>query len=170
MKSLILTLVLILSSCSFTKRNLIQKDKFEIYGGSAKGKKWDDVMILKRVSWYLEMTLAFDLMLTEIDNKSEFFNWFSTSEKVAINKCKKSYLAIYYSNDYDYISKQDFLGLVKKKGYDEIVVNGFIGAFRLHHQYVSNSFKLYKTSVFCSRDVTQEDFVIEFPNYSPVKL
>ncbi|OUR96342.1 hypothetical protein A9Q84_08275 [Halobacteriovorax marinus] len=170
MKSLILILSFALSSCSFTKRNLVQRDEFEIYGGSAHGKSWDDSLTLKRASWYLEMTMAFDLLVTEIDDSSEFFNWFSTSEKVAINKCKKSYLAIYYSNDNDYISKKDFLANVKKRGLDEIVVNGFVSAFRLHHQYVLNSFKLYKTSVLCSRDTTHKEFIIEFANYPSVKM
>jgi hypothetical protein len=171
MKKLIFLIIsLLISSCALTGRNLIQTEDFELYGGATSGNRWDEQLVFKRASWYLEMTMIFDVLYTEISPDSKFYNWFSTSEKVTLKKCKRSYLTLFYAKDSDRVSKGDFLKQTKSTGLDQIVVNDFAKAFKLHPQYIANSFQLYDISIFCKRDGKVTPLTIEFPNFDPVTL
>lgn len=169
-KLLILLLSLLISSCALTGKNLIQREDFELYGGATSGNRWDEQLVFKRASWYLEMTMIFDVLYAEITPESKFYNWFSTAEKVTLKKCEKSFLTIFYAKDSDRVSKSDFLKQARSTGLDQIVVNTFSKAFKLHPQYIANSFQLYDISIFCRRDQKQTPLKIEFPNFDPVTL
>jgi hypothetical protein len=170
MKILAILAILLTSSCALTGKNLVQTEDFEIYGGAVSGHEWDEVLTFKRASWYLEMTMIFDVLYSELNKDSKFYNWFSTSEKVTLKKCRKSYITLFYAKNSDRVSKQDFLKQAKATGLDQIIVNDFKKAFKLHPQYIANSFQLYDVSVFCRRDNREVPLKIEFPNFRPVTL
>lgn len=170
MKKILLILALLSSSCSLTGRNLVQENNFELAGGSIGSVSWDDELELKRFSWYQEMTMVFDVLIGEITPDSKFYNWFSTSEKVSLKRCSKSYLALYYSSASEVISKKSFLKQVKEQGLDQFILNDFTSALKLHPQYISNSFQLYDVAVLCSKDNLASTFSFEFPNFKSVKF
>lgn len=170
MKKIYISILLLLSSCALTGKNLVQTEDFEVYGGAVSGHKWDEVLIFKRASWYLEMTMIFDVLYAELDRDSKFYNWFSTSEKVSLKKCNKAFVTLFYAKNSDRVSKQDFLKQARSTGLDQIVVNDFEKGFKLHPQYIANSFQLYDISVFCRRDNREVPLKIEFPNFRPVNL
>ena len=162
--------LLFLSSCSLTGKNFIQTDDFKLYGGATSGDRWDEALVFKRASWYLEVTLIFDALYAEITPESKFYSWFSTAEKISLKKCEKSFLTLFYSKNSDRVSKNDFIAQAKSTGLDQIIVNDFKKALKLHPQYIANSFQLYDVSVFCRRDNATKPLKIEFPNFDPVFL
>ncbi len=171
MKKLILLFAFLLTtSCSLTGRNIVQENDFELTGGSVGEKVWKNDLKLKRISWYQEMTMVFDVLLGEISNESPFYNWFSTSEKISLKQCSKSYLALYYSSSSDVISKKRFLKQVKLQGYEQFIMNDFQSALRLHPQYVSNSFQLYDVAILCAKSEIEGPLKLEFPNYRTISI
>ncbi|WP_372654001.1 hypothetical protein [Halobacteriovorax sp.] len=170
MKKIILLIAILTSSCSLTGRNIVQENDFELTGGSVGEKIWKDDLELKRISWYQEMTMVFDVLLGEISEESPFYNWFSTSEKVSLKQCSNSYLALYYSSSSNVITKRSFLKQAKDQGYDQFVMNNFASALKLHPQYVTNSFQLYDVAILCSKSKREGPLRIEFANYRTISL
>ncbi|ATH08834.1 hypothetical protein BIY24_13020 [Halobacteriovorax marinus] len=170
MKKIILLLAFLITSCSLTGRNLVQENEFELAGGSKGEKVWKDELKMKRISWYQEMTMVFDVLMGEVTESSPFYNWFSTSEKVSLKRCEKSYLAIYYSSASEVISKKSFLKQAKAQGYDQFILNDFTSALKLHPQYIANSFQLYDVAILCSTSSLNSPLKVEFPNFSTISF
>ncbi len=170
MKKTILLVLLLTTSCSLTGRNIVQVNDFELAGGSVGNSSWKDELKLKRISWYQEMTMVFDVLLGEVTPNSPFYDWFSTSEKVSLKSCSKSYLALYYSSASEVISKNNFIKQASSQGFEKYVMNEFAGALRLHPQYITNSFQLYDIAIFCSKSNLGNSLKVEFPNFKTISF
>ena len=68
-------IVFFLISCSSISQNLIKKGNAPLSHGQAAEKHWDSEMPLKRVSWYTELTMIFDLFYVDAKNINENNAW-----------------------------------------------------------------------------------------------
>ena len=134
--------------------------------GVAGDKTWIENLVLKRVSWYHELTLDFDLMLANIEPQSSFNFWFSKDELEAIGKCGDFKIVMAYSRDtkilpYSLLNEQlDF------SGYKKIELPTFKKQFIQHPDAEMNSLRLYQLYGICRPDQNNKPLIFNFPGYS----
>ena len=162
-------IVFFLISCSSISQNLIKKGNAPLSHGQAAEKHWDSEMPLKRVSWYTELTMIFDLFYVDAKNINEFENWYSDFEKRTLDKCEQSYLTFVYELDDRRYSKLAFFQDMREQGFEVLEVPNFKSHLILHPDYEELSFGLYEVKLLCSKTKGQELRVI-LPSYQVVRL
>lgn len=168
-RMVLLLMVLLLNSCATTSlsRNLVKSGTFELRGGVADKTRWETPLMFKRTSWYQELTLVYDLMITEIDNRSPFYKWFTPREIDSIKSCKRFYTLLVYSQDYLKIDHVHLRGELAKVGLVEVVITDFANQVRLHPDFEQFSLKHYKVKGFCAeREVESRDIYVSFPGFN----
>ena len=166
----IIFLAMTLSSCSNLSKNTVKEGSFVVRNGTAGDKIWKDNLNLKRVSWYHEMTLEFDLMLANVDPQSGFNFWFSQDELQEIGKCGDFKIAIAYSFDtkiipYSYLNEQ-----LDVAGYKKIDLIGFKKHFLRHPDAEINSLRLYQVFGICHTDQGGKSLILSFPGFTEKTL
>lgn len=151
---LIFCFFLILNGCanySNLSKNMVKEGTFNLRGGVQGEKKWEESHVFDRMSWYQELTLYFDIIYSQIEANSPFYNWFSESERRRTRKCQELFVVISYSLDSNKISSKDFMEQLSQQGYKEISLTNFEKNLRLHPDYGELSFNLYKIHGFCKK-------------------
>lgn len=164
-----LMFLFLLVGCSNLSNNLVKEGDFSIVGGVQKNKTWNNSLDFERYSWFHELTLFLDIMATDIDEKSPFYNWFSKSEKKLLSPCKNRKIILLYQFDSKKITKGMFLSEVKKTGFREIRVPEFTKALNMHPDHEKHSLQLYKTFALCSSG-PERVAKISFPSFKEVLL
>ncbi len=169
-KTFSLLILLLLYSCSNLSKNLVKEGEFSIKSGVHHNLKWDENLEFSRYSWYHELTLLFDVMVTSVDEKSPFFNWFSTSEKVQMEQCDDVMIVVSYALDSKKISRRMLSNEIEKFGYEEILIPTFAKSFNLHPDHEKQSLQLYKTTAFCHKGEAdkRERVSVRFPSYKEI--
>lgn len=169
-KSALLVLVFLISSCANLSKNLILKEDFSIRGGKFANQTWDETLKFDRTSWYAELTLIYDLLLTRIDEQSPFWRWLSVAEKQSLGACRKQYIAMAYAQDSKKVSHTMFKNFAKEAGYSSIALPQFSNYMILHPDFNQNSFHLYRVFGLCLDDPSpkRENIALQFPNFTEV--
>ncbi len=169
-KSTLLIILFFISSCANLSKNQVISEQFSIRGGKFSSQTWDDSLKFDRKSWYAELTLIYDLLLTGIDDQSPFWRWLSVSEKHSLSSCRKQYIAIAYSQDSKKVSHTMFKNFAKEAGYSSIALPQFSNYLNLHPDFNQNSFHLYKVFGLCLDDPSpkRESIALQFPNFTEV--
>ena len=143
-----------------------------ISGGYKDQLKWEDRLEFKRISWYQELSLVFDVLITPVSDTSPFQNWFSAGEKRMIAPCKDFYLVLTYALDEKKISEGTFRDQMAKLGYDQWALPDFSAYLVNHPDYERLAMKLYHLHGFCrvSEKAEQGPLVIRFPNFPEKNL
>lgn len=158
------------SSCSNLSKNMVKQGDFNIKSGRVGKYKWNDSLTLERVSWYHELTLLFDMMYTNVDEKSPFYNWFSLEEKSRIKECSEKLLVISYALDSSRISHTHFKNKLYDYGYEQYAVPNFSLSLKSHPDFEKLSLTLYRVDLYCKKSKQVDDIFITFPNYDEIKL
>ena len=116
---------MLLGGCSNLSKNFSKKGEFNLRGGKFQNSEWKEILSFKRYSWYHEVTMLYDMMLSRLDSKSPFYDWLSNGEKKTINSCDDFYVMLDYSLDSKRVSKKMVENDVKRVGYEKIVLKGF---------------------------------------------
>lgn len=170
-KILLLILVTSLSSCSSLSKNFIKEGSRNIRGGYSKNVKWDEALEFKRYSWFHELSMMFDLMITDLDESSPFYNWLSEDEKNDIAGCNRFQIALIYNLDDKRISKKDFLIQMEEQGHEQLLLPHFRANFGLHPDLESLSLQLYEIYGFCKRGLeSKKPISILFPGFPNLVL
>lgn len=169
MKYALLTFSLLFIACANLSKNSIKEGDFSIKRGVYKNQSWDESLNFDRVSWYHELSLNFDLLITKVDSTSPFLNWLSPSEKALFNECKDHFLALTYHLDSDRISKRMFYSQMNEQGYKDYLIPNFARALKLHPDFEFLSLQLYQVSLLCNKDKAGE-LEVTFPSFRTVKL
>lgn len=169
-KVLALIILLTITSCSNLSKNMVKEGSFSISSGRLGKYKWNDSLVLNRVSWYHELTLLLDVMYVNIDEKSPFYNWFSLDEKSRISSCREKLLIISYALDSNRLSQVMLKNKIKYYGFEDITVTHFATSLKSHPDFERLSLTLYKVDFFCKRSKQVDDMFITFPNYDEIKL
>jgi len=169
-KIVFIVLLFLTTACSNMSKNMVKKGDFLIRSGSYRNTQWSDSLELKRISWFYELTLLYDVMYGKIDKNSKFYNWFSAEEKMRIKYCSDILLSINYSLDSERISHQMFYKHLRDHSYDQIAVPEFSKSLKMHPDYKKLSLSLYKSSVFCKKSKATAPIYINFPNFKEIVL
>lgn len=170
MRSFLLVMVLLLSSCSTLNKNMIKKGKYTIAGGVHKNLKWGDDLEFDRISWFKELTLTFDVFITTVGKDSPFYNWFSDDEKKLVESCVDNRIALTYAWDPMQVSRENFYAEMEKIGYERLSVPNFHSNMKMHPNFARINVYLYKTSLLCRKRMTADKLVISFPGWNTVAL
>jgi hypothetical protein len=148
----------------------VKEGSFSIKSGVHHNQKWGEDLEFSRYSWYHELTLLFDVMVTTVDEKSPFFNWFSSDEKAVLGKCDDVLVVMSYALDSARISRRMFLNEAERYGYSEILIPSFSKAMKLHPDHEKQSLQLYSTTALCHKgeENKREKISVRFPSYPEV--
>lgn len=165
-----LFIVAFVLSCSNLSKNTAKNSDFYIKGGIAKNKTWNSSLKFQRYTWFSGFTMVYDLLLTKVDEKSPFYQWFSLGEKQLMRSCSTSYVALTYAFDSSKISPNMFFNQVKRAGFERIALVTFKSYIKNHPDYERNSFKLYDLYALCRKNNLKRDLFISFPNHKRLKI
>ncbi len=157
-----------LVSCSTLTKQLIDYGEFSIKGGVYKNQKWNDSLTFKRVSWFHEFSMFFDVNVVRFNNKGPFANWLSPDEVAEISGCRDFLISLTYSLDEDKISQRMFLDEMVRNGYDKIMLPNFEIHLKLHPDFDRSSLSLYKLYGHCKRTDSEivQSISVGFPGFS----
>lgn len=170
MRYLILCLLTFVISCTTLNKNLIKEGSYDISGGVFENMKWDDTLTFKRISWFKELTLTFDVFMTSIAKESPFYAWFSEDEKKLMDKCVDHQIVLTYAWDPMQISREGFFERTEKLGYERLSVPNFHSHVKMHPNFARINVYLYKTSLLCRKNLGDKKLVISFPGFPSVTL
>lgn len=165
-KTIILLTLLTFASCANLSKNTIKEGPFLVKNGTMADKTWYENLALKRVSWYHELTLEFDLMMAVIEPQSSFNFWFSKDELDAIGKCGDFKVVLAYSRDtkilpYSYLNEQ-----LDNSGYKKMDLLSFKKNFLQHPDAEMNSLRLYQVYGICRANKDNKPLILNFPGFS----
>jgi hypothetical protein len=171
-KSIVVGMILFISACSSLSKNFVQEGSLRVKGGVSRSIEWRDVLVFKRLSWYKELTLLFDLAIAKVDKDSHFTKWFSASELETISKCSEAYVGVTYALDNKKISIPMFQAELKGAGFTEYPVPDFEKELRLHPDFEVLSLQLYRVSVLCRSGETlgTGPLLLRFPGFNQVSI
>lgn len=158
--------VLFICSCSNLSKNIVEDGNFYLNNGTFADKKWNESLRFDRYSWYHEMTLQFDLMITSIPPQSGFNFWFSKDELAELNSCQESRVIFIYSLDTKVISYNNLYDQFEKYGFKKVELFEFKKQLRQHPDANMNALKLYNVMGLCRKKSNTNQIVINFPGYS----
>jgi len=162
-----LLIILVLSSCSNMSKNMVQEGEFELVSGVFEEKKWDSTLRFKRLSWYQELNMLFDLLVVPVDANSPFSNWLSEDEKNDFSDCSSKFIALYYHLNTKKISRKSFEKQIKNQGFKNINLNHFKSNLSLHPDFTANHLRLYKLQGLCG---LKKVINVKFPGFSNKSL
>ncbi len=171
MKLFFLLLIFFQVSCSSLSKQLITHGEFSINSGVYGRASWNDSLYFKRISWFHEFTLLFDMNIAKLTKNSKFKNWLSPNEKDEISSCNEFYVALTYSGNDEKISQRMFLEEMNRVGFKKVLINNFRTHLRLHPDFDKYSLDQYKLYGFCySQEVDLNKIDINLPGFATAEL
>ena len=165
MKAFLSLCLIFVFSCSNLEKNMVKNGDLIIKGGVFQSQEWNDNLKFTRYSWYKELTLVFDLLLTKLDHKTPFYAWLSNSEKEALAQCRESMVVVTYVWDPDKINRGMFFEQTERLGYERLSLPNFKRHLKMHPNYEALSLQLYNIEALCKKQSSTEQFAIRFPGY-----
>ena len=164
---------ILVSSCSSLNRNKVVIGSLVIKGGVYHSTKWGDTLVFDRYSWMEGLTLAFELLLVEVEDKSPFYNWFSESEKDLLKGCTRALVYLAYSQSSDKISQGAWLNQAEGYGYFKLAVPEFRRHLIMHPNYNYLSLKNYSVAALCLEQgqvTPSKPATIRFPGFQETEI
>ena len=158
-------------NCSHFSKNQVKRSSFTVSGGRSAHESWSDALKFKRISWYREWSLVFDLFYTRLEENSPFYGWISPAEKNFLDKCQDHYIVMTYHPSSSVISHAFFLDGAARVGYERIFLNEFDKQLRMHPGLTFFSLPLYKIHALCrSGGSGGKALALDFPGFNRVEL
>ena len=169
--SLLPFILLFFLSCSHFSKNQVKRSSFSISGGRSASGSWGDTLNFKRISWYREWSLVFDLFYTRLDATSPFYGWISKEEKDFLNKCRDYYIVMTYHPLSGVISDAFFLDRAERFGYERIFLDEFDKQLRMHPGLTFFSLSLYNVYALCRMGQgSSKALALDIPGFNQVEL
>jgi hypothetical protein len=162
----ILLIILNAVSCSSNlSKNLVQDGNLILRNGTFTDKIWREDLVFQRNSWYHELTLQFDLMMTKITPQSSFNFWFSKDELDSMIKCADFRVVMAYSLDTKDIPYSSLYEQFEKSGFSRVNLIEFKKHLLQHPDAQLNGFRLYHIFAICKNIQDSKPLIINFPGY-----
>ena len=157
-------------SCSTMTKNTHMNGEIILEGGRVDGKTWGDELILKRSSWFKELTMYFDVLYAHVNQDSPFYDWFSDFEKASLKDCVDIIVTSTYAFRPRDISRTMFRGEMEKYGYTSVGLNTFEQNLRMHPDFARFQMGVYSAHAYCRKGVKKSEISIFFPGFKEVSL
>jgi hypothetical protein len=166
-----LTLSLLIGGCASSTKNFVSKDELFFKGGVYKTKEWrKEGLTFKRYSWYQDMSLLYDVLVSPIEKTSPFYSWLNESEKKWAGSCEEFYITLSYALDSKKISHIMFQNAYKQAGFEKVLLSNYSDHMRLHPKFVDHSLHLYSIYGLCRKAGAGEPFKVAFPSFKEITL
>ena len=172
-RSFVLLSLIFFSSlgCSHFSKNQVKRSSLTLSGGRFLHGSWNDALKFKRISWYREWALVFDLFYARLKEDSPFHAWISQAEKSFLDKCQDYYIVMTYHPSSSVISESFFLERASRFGYERIFLNEFDKQLRMHPSMTFFSLSLYNIHALCrSKGEAGAVMALDLPGYNRVEL
>ncbi len=166
----LIPIIFLIVSCGNLTTNLVDEESFYLRNAFVEGEKVNAEFKFQRYSWYKEMSLAYDMMLTKIDSGSKLYGWLSESSKKDVQQCSEFYVGLLYSLENKYISHRNVTKQMDTQGGEEQVIPDFYQNFKNHPDYEAKSLQLYRVRGFCFKNPITKDIVLKLPGYRNVTV
>jgi hypothetical protein len=166
----LLLMVIITLSCSNLSKNNVQEGKLVLKNGVFADKSWKEDLVFQRNSWFHELTLSFDLMLSPFSPQSSFNFWFSKDELDTIIKCADARVAMAYSLDTKDIPYSALYEQLEKSGFTRFELIEFKKQILAHPDAPLNGFRLYHIFGICKKTEDAKPLIINLPGYLEKKI
>lgn len=143
---------------------------FDLEGGVSQKRVWEDTLQFKRISWYQQTSLVYDLSWVKLDRKSPFYYWLSAGEKRIADSCAAFYIALDYTLDAVKLSHMEIKSQLQQQHIEEVPIKNFITELRNHPQYRSANLGYYKIRGYCSKRIISSQIKIKLPGFQEVTL
>jgi len=153
------------SACSNMSQNLTMGDSSIISGGVFEDREWDETMKFRRMTWFKELSMLFDVRLAELNLDSPFANWMTEDEKKTVRDCGHFLISLSYALDSKRLSQSMYKKQMVKNGYRPIYLPNFSTHLKLHPDYSKSTLKLYRIVGYCSPNIARNEVSISFPGY-----
>ena len=174
MKNIIKLIIvsLLTYSCASTNlsKNIVREGDFLVKNGVFADKKWEENLIFKRLSWYHELTLQFDLLLAPVSAQSSFNFWFSPTEQQDIQKCSDFRVVLAYSLDTKLIPYSILNEQLELAGFKKVELFNFKKHLMVHPDSELNSLRLYQVYGICRLDKEVKPLILNFPGFTEKAL
>lgn len=167
-KILLLLLIFLLNGCSNLAKNSTSMSEFYLSNGVFAEKNWKEDLIFKKISWFHELTLVFEILDTPYNPQSSFNYWLSVDELNFLNGCKNSEIQLVYSLDTNMIPYSKYFENLEKEGHKRFVLNNFKSHLLSHPDAISNDLRLFQVIGVCKVD--QKSIHINIPGYTEVQI
>lgn len=164
--------VFFLFSCAnnMSQNNVVFSER-SFTGGVYKTEKWNDEMLFKRVSWYQQLTLIYDVFIHKLDPQSKFKMWFSKDELEEVEKCGAEVLIVFhYAYESKKIPDRFFREEMSKNNFDEIFLTTFSKNLMLHPDTNRWNLVRHKVACFCRKTRSEKTLTVNFPSFSEVSI
>ena len=152
-------------SCSNLSKNNTQEGKLILKNGVFADKSWKEDLVFQRSSWFHELTLTFDLMLTPFSAKSSFNYWFSKDELDTLTKCADSRVVLAYSLDTKEIPYSALYEQLEKSGFIRFELFEYKKYLLAHPDAQLNELRLYHIFGICKKEADSKSLIINLPGY-----
>lgn len=166
--SAILFSLILFFSCTSLSKNVVKRGSLYLRGGVYNSSSWKDNIRFERISWYKELSLEFDLLITHVSKDSPFYNWFSEREIEFQNKFNKCYVMAAYNMDDDNIPQSLLKEQLSQMDFEMFSLVDFGRHLKMHPNYESLSLQLYKIIGACRKPLSSKRFVIRFPGFNEI--
>lgn len=163
-------LILLLVSCSSVfKRSSVMESDVVIKGGTYHDKKWDEELVFKRVSWFDEVTMAYDFLYAKLNEDNPFRNWLG-KERMGVAKCSDFYAVLVYTKRNSIVNRTALIQQFVQKGYEEMVLVDFSHELQAHQGFRDWRLTDHKIMGICAKPQAQKPVEIEMPGFRNVKV
>lgn len=160
------------SCASIHQENHLKQGEFRFHGGFDQHKSWKEPLIFKRMSWFSNINLIYEALMTSLDEKSPFFQWVSpANQKLIKRECKKFAVAIMYTDSPLMISHSQFVDNFYHNGYEDFLIPRFARMVKTHPDFARLHLKEGRVMGFCQKQQKgKKDFQIMMPGFPMAKM
>ena len=158
--------------CSHFSQNQVKRSSLTVSGGRSATNSWNDSLKFKRISWYRQWSLVFDLFYAPLKEDSPFFQWVSREEKAFLDKCGEVHIVMSYYPAGGVVSDAMFLGEVERLGHERIYLDGFDKELKMHPGLAAFSLPLYNIHALChsQKGGVAGKLALDLPGFNRVEL
>jgi len=157
-------------SCSPLQTNQVRRSELSIKGGRSAEGSWSDNLMFKRVSWYHQATLLYEINVANIDLNSAFMRWFDVGELSSVKDCKQILWIVDYAYDGRRVQNNYVKDLISRKGFVDISVPNFERNFINHSDATTITNKNYKMRLFCNQGALVSSVSAVLPGFEAEEI
>ena len=164
LRSLFFPLVVLLFGCASFSLNQVTTSKLVLKNGYFDGEFVKSELVFKKISWYREASLIYQINLAEVSENMPHFKWFSSAVQKDIRKCSRFYVALLYSHSNDYIYHDQVKEQLNQQGIQLYLIPNFWGILIMHPQFKKGSLHLHRGKGLCIED-EKESILLKLSGY-----
>lgn len=171
MKSLSLFAIFIFGfSCSSSRtRNRVYTSELAFKGGVYKAQEWSNSLNFKRISWFRDSSIVYEILVAKLDKESPFISWLE-KDKAEIDRCDEFYVGIYYADLNAPHGSFMIPSQLKAAGLEERSILDFSDQVKAHENYKDWNLEKHRVRGFCKRKGTNTETIVTIPGYKSIKF